>query len=85
MIVVPIAEQIARLADSLYQSARVRFGEERAEILRPAIQQGAEYLAIVSSFPVDPEDELCLRMPLPQPDPDRTGPAPVETEPGTGR
>lgn len=61
----PSAEQIAGFADYLSQSARTRLGEERAETLRAAIPQAAEYLAIVSSFPVDPEDEPCLRSLLP--------------------
>jgi hypothetical protein len=61
----PSAEQIAGFADYLSQSARTRLGEERAESLRATIPQAAEYLAIVSSFPVDPEDEPCLRAFLP--------------------
>jgi hypothetical protein len=57
----PSAEQIARFTDQLYQAARIRFGEERAETLRPQIEQTAQNLAIVSSFPLDVEDEPCLR------------------------
>jgi hypothetical protein len=81
MTVTPTAEEITCLAELLYEAARVRFGEERAEVLRPTIQQGAEYLAVVSSFRVVPEDEVCLRAPLP--DPARA--VSVEAEPGTRR
>ncbi len=64
----PSAEQIARFTDQLYQAARIRFGEERAETLRPPIEQIAQNLAIVWSFPLDVEDEPCLRMLLPDAD-----------------
>jgi hypothetical protein len=57
----PSAEQIARFTDQLYQAAWIRFGEERAETPRPSIEQTAQNLAIVSSFPFDVEDETCLR------------------------
>lgn len=62
---IPSAEQIARFTNQLYQAARIRFGEERAETLRPLIEQTAQNLAIVSSFPLDVEDEPCLRTLLP--------------------
>lgn len=64
----PSAEQIARFTDQLYQAARIRFGKERAETLRPPIEQTAQNLAIVSSFPLDVEDEPCLRTLLPDAD-----------------
>lgn len=50
-----------RLVDELYQAARIRFGDDRAAALRPAIEQAARSVATVLSFPIDLDDEPCLR------------------------
>jgi hypothetical protein len=54
---VPKSEKEAKLMAILQDSAVKRFGEERARILEPALQDMVRSLASVDSFPLEMEEE----------------------------
>lgn len=50
------------IAEALLLAAERRFGAERAEALRPAIDEAAIKLAEVAEFPVDEEERPAFYM-----------------------
>ena len=46
------------LLAALLAAARDRFGPERAEQLRPSLEEAAADLRELREFPLEPEDEL---------------------------
>jgi hypothetical protein len=47
----------ASILEGLRAEAIRRFGPERAEAIRPALEQTAEELALIAAFPLDREEE----------------------------
>lgn len=56
----------AAVAQSLLAEAVRRFGADRAEALRPSLEETAGHLADLALFPIDPEEGPAYSM-------DRTG------------
>lgn len=50
------------IAEALLLAAERRFGAERAEVLRPAIDEAAIKLAEVAEFPIDEEERPAFYM-----------------------